>query len=127
MNDWRELFGFVVNGIIAAVVHFSVLLMNIEIFKFQSAGLANFVAAVFGLTTSFIGNRHFVFKKKDNFIVKQASKFLVLYILIACFHGFSLYIWTDIYALNYLNGFLLISFMAVFFSYFGNKFMVFKT
>jgi len=127
VKKWHEFFNFVLNGIVAAIVHFFVLIINIEILHFKSAGLANFIAAIFGLSVSFFGNRYFVFRKHDELLVRQAIKFLILYILVACFHGLALYIWTDMYTLKYLYGFFLISFIAVFFSYFGNKLMVFKT
>lgn len=127
MKKRCEFFNFVLNGIVAAVVHFFVLIINIEILNFQSAGLANFIAAIFGLSVSFFGNRYFVFRMHNEHLMKQAIKFVILYLLVACCHGSALYIWTDIYALKYVYGFFLISFIAVFFSYFGNKLMVFKT
>jgi len=138
VKKWHEFFNFILNGIVAAIVHFFVLIINIEILHFKSAGVANFIAAIFGLSVSFFGNRYFVFRKHDEHLVRQAIKFLILYILVACFflilyilvacfHGLALYIWTDMYTLKYLYGFFLISFIAVFFSYFGNKLMVFKT
>lgn len=127
MKSNREFFRFVINGTFAAVVHFFVLIINIEILNFQSAGLANFIAAIFGISVSFFGNRYFVFRRNDGCLIKQSVEFLILYISVACFHGFSLYLWTDVYKFRYIYGFAIISIFAVLFSYFGNKLMVFKT
>jgi len=117
---------YIFNGLLATAVHYSVLMANLELLHFQSAGVANFVAALFGITTSYFGNRYFVFKNTTESIISQASKFGVLYGLIAILHGLVLFVWADWYTFSYSSGFLIATVLQVSISYFGNKFLVFK-
>lgn len=118
------LYGF--NGIAATAVHYTVLRINLEILDLKSAGIANMVAACFGITASFLGNRFYVFKQTNVNISKQAIKFSSLYAIIALLHGLILWFWTDRYGLDYRYGFIIATGMQVFLSYIGNKFVVFK-
>ncbi len=59
-------------------------------------------------------------------LVKQALLFILTYFCIALIHTCILYFWTDVYNLNYTLGFLMATAMQVVFSFFSNKFMVFK-
>ena len=122
----REPVRYIVNGLIATFVHYSILNFNILILNMESAGLANFIAAIFGITTSFIGSRYFVYKNHTNNLTSQVFRFLLLYGSIAILHGFVLYIWTDIYSLNYHLGFIVATLLQVSLSYVGNKVLVFK-
>lgn len=121
-----EIARYAVNGLVATAVHFGVLTANINWFAFESAGLANFVAAIFGVTASFLGSRYFVFNKIAEGIFIQGVKFAGLYGLIAILHGFFLWIWTDLNQLDYRTGFFLATAIQVSGSYFGNKFLVFR-
>lgn len=123
----KEFSRFVINGLVASVVHYSVLTVCLGILDFKSAGLANLVAACFGVTTSFLGSRYFVFKGTKVSILRQAVKFSGLYGTIALLHGLFLWVWTDVQSLDYRLGFLFASGIQVLFSYFGNKYLVFKT
>jgi putative flippase GtrA len=122
-----EVFRYVINGFVATAVHYAVLTANINFFDFKSAGFANFVAAIFGITTSFLGSRYFVFERSDDAILRQAFKFSGLYGVIAVLHGLLLWMWTDLRGLDYRLGFLLATGVQVSLSYLGNKFLVFKT
>jgi len=93
----------------------------------QSAGLANFVAAIFGISASFLGNRYYVFKQDQKPITNQAMMFVLIYAAIACLHGLVLYVWTDIHGFNYRIGFVIATVLQVVLSYWGNKTLVFKT
>lgn len=93
----------------------------------SSAGLANMLAAVFGISSSFLGSRYYVFRKTQGPIASQAMMFAALYTFIACLHGLVLYAWTDIYALDYRIGFVIATTLQIAMSYLGNKFLVFKT
>ncbi|GAA4409085.1 hypothetical protein GCM10011450_27200 [Advenella faeciporci] len=117
---------YIVNGLVATAVHYSVLMANLELLDFQSAGVANFVAALFGIMVSYFGSRYFVFKNTVESIISQASKFGILYGLIAILHGFVLFVWADWYAFSYSTGFLIATVLQVSLSYLGNKFLVFK-
>lgn len=122
----NEVVRYIINGIIATLVHFSILTFNIEILHIGSAGVANFIAAIFGITASFIGSRYFVFQNHGGTVLHHAFKFSVLYGAIAALHGFVLFVWTDHYHLPYQIGFILATGLQVTLSYFGNKKVVFK-
>ncbi|WNL45542.1 GtrA family protein [Dyella sp. BiH032] len=117
---------YAINGMVATLVHYSVLRFNIEVMKVPSAGAANALAAIFGITVSFIGSRYFVFKAAQGGLMRQGALFLLTYACIAALHGLILYIWTDRYGLNYSVGFLLATGMQVSCSFVANKFMVFR-
>ena len=119
-------FRYIVNGVFATAVHFAVLTFNLKVLGFASAGLANLVAAVFGITTSFAGSRIYVFHGSAEPLLRQIYRFILLYVSIALLHGVLLYGWTDVLALNYIAGFAVATVMQVIFSYWGNKVLVFK-
>lgn len=121
-----EISRYAINGIIATVVHYGVLTANLGFLEFKSAGLANFVAAIFGIITSFLGSRYYVFSRTEESIVQQAVKFSGLYGAIAVLHGLLLWLWTDWYGLDYRVGFLFATSIQMSLSYLGNKFLVFK-
>ena len=124
--NYAEIVRYIVNGVAATLVHFSVLTLNIEYFGIESAGLSNFFAAFFGIASSYLGSRYYVFQGQEAAIIEQASKFIVLYGLIAIVHGLILLIWTDFWGHSYRIGFLIATIFQVSTSYVGNKFLVFK-
>jgi putative flippase GtrA len=117
---------FIVNGVVATAVHFSVLVFCVEVAGFPSAALANAAAAVFGIAASFLGNRYFVFAKTGRNAIMEAARFGGLYAAIALFHGLSLLVWTDWLGFDYRVGFALATAMQVSLSYLGNKYIVFR-
>jgi len=121
-----ELARFVVNGVVATAVHYGVLTFNLKVLGIPSAGLANFIAAWFGITASFIGSRFFVFRRSEAPLLRQAMRFLALYLCIACLHGLLLFVWTDVFHLNYTAGFALATVLQTMLSYLGNKLLVFS-
>lgn len=121
-----EISKYVINGILATGVHYGVLTLNMGILEFKSAGLANLVAAIFGITASFLGSRYFVFDQSTGGIFQQAIKFGGLYGAIAVLHGLFLWVWSDWQGYDYRVGFLVATGMQFSFSYLGNKFLVFK-
>lgn len=121
-----EIVRYIINGLIATFIHYSVLNFNIIILHIESAGIANFIAAIFGIIASFVGSRYFVYKNHTNTLSSQILRFVFLYASIAVLHGFVLYVWTDIYSLNYHFGFVVATLMQVSLSYVGNKILVFK-
>lgn len=88
--------------------------------------MANFIAAWFGITASFLGNRYFVFRRKESPWRRQARLFLALYLPIACLHGLMLFVWTDVFHLNYTAGFMIATSIQTMLSYLGNKLLVFS-
>lgn len=118
---------YIVNGIAATMIHYGVLTFNLHVLEMASAGLANLCAAVVGITASFLGNRYFVFRSRNERILHEASRFMALYGAIACLHGLVLFVWTDLLKLDYRAGFLMATFVQVSFSYWGNKRLVFES
>jgi putative flippase GtrA len=117
---------YLINGLAATVVHFAVLTFNLKVLGWGSAGVANMVAAVFGIAASFLGSRYFVFQGSAEPLFKQVYRFIFLYAAIALLHGALMYVWADHYHLNYIAGFVVATGMQVLCSYWGNKRMVFK-
>ena len=114
------------NGVIATSAHYLSLLSCLELFNIQSAGLANFFSSIIGITFSFFGNRYFVFKSTHASILNQIQKFLPLYYCLSITQGGILYLWTDIYNLNYNFGFCICILFQVIVGYLGGKFFVFN-
>lgn len=117
---------YLINGLAATAVHFAVLTFNLKVLGWGSAGIANLVAAVFGIAASFLGSRYFVFQSSVEPLLKQVYRFIFLYAAIALLHGALMYMWADYYRLNYITGFVVATGMQVLCSYWGNKRMVFK-
>lgn len=117
---------YTVNGVIATAAHFTTLYIIIEQLQFKFAGLANFIGALFGIFSSFIGNRYWVFNSAYSSFLIQGLKFAILYLLLATLSGLTLFIWTDYLGLDYKVGFLISTFAQFILSYFGNKTFIFK-
>lgn len=117
---------YVINGGVAACIHFLVLTLNLKVFNWSSAGWANLIASLFGITVSFVGSRYFVFQESSEPLNRQAYRFFILYILIAIFHGVLMHWWVDVFTLNYAVGFVVTMIVQVILSYWGNKILVFK-
>ncbi|MCO5546291.1 GtrA family protein [Xylella fastidiosa] len=113
-----QLLRYLLNGLVATAVHYTILRFTLEVLGLHSAGLANGIAAIFGIIVSFIGNRYFVFRIVQVPLAKQALLFILTYFCIALIHTCILYFWTDVYNLNYTLGFLMATAMQVVFSFF---------
>ena len=125
-GEGAQVVRYTINGILATLVHFAVLSFNLKIIGLSSAGVANFIAAFFGIAASFLGSRYFVFQEHTEPFLKQAAKFAGLYAAIVVLHGFVLYIWTDQLLMDFRYGFLIAAGLQVILTYFGNKNMVFN-
>ena len=121
-----EFFRYVVNGVIATIVHFATLTVLLEVARLPLASLANVIAACFGIAVSFVGNRYFVFAGTSGSLAVHAAKFLGLYAAIALMHGAVLLILSDWLAFDYRLGFVIATFVQFILSYSGNKILVFK-
>ena len=126
MLGLSEFVRYLINGVVATIAHYSILTMNLEILKLPSAGIANMIAAVFGITVSFLGSRYFVFRSVKKSMAGQAFKFVLLYGFIAVLHGLVLLIWSDWLGFDYRLGFLIATGVQFSLSYWCNKFLVFK-
>lgn len=121
-----EVVKFCINGLIAAAVHFFVLYICINFFLIEYYGVSNSLGAIFGIISSFIGNRYFVFHKSKGNFLKQSLRFSLLYLVIAVNHGLFLYLWSDVLNKDYIIGFFLITCFNTILSFLGNKYKVFK-
>jgi putative flippase GtrA len=121
-----EVVRYVLNGIIATLVHFAVLTFNMQVFDMRSAAVGNGVASIFGIAVSFIGSRFYVFRRRNASIITQAAKFLALYSSIACLHISILFLWTDFFNRSYQIGFVIATILQIAASFIGNKLLVFK-
>ena len=115
------------NGLFATLVHYGALSFMMEVLEISTAGGANLIAASFGISASFLGNRYFVFRKRDEPFFLQLSSFGLLYFSIALLHGAVLAFWADVLKLDYRVGFLMATLMQFLLSFVGNKLIVFKT
>lgn len=120
-----ELGRYLVNGLVSTAAHFMALYLCMEVLALGSAGVANLLASMVGITVSFLGNRYFVFKRSDASFWTQAAKFAGLYAAIALLHGTLLYVWTDRLGLDYRVGFLIAVVMQVALGYLAGKYLVF--
>ena len=125
-SDMRRPARYVVNGIVATGVHFLVLSFCLELLHLRSAGVSNFVAAVTGIATSFLGSRYFVFAATATSIWTQLGRFWVLYAILAGAQGLILYFWSDIGGLDYRIGFIIGTAVQVIGSYLGGIHWVFR-
>jgi putative flippase GtrA len=120
-----QLARYVINGLAATAIHYCVLRYELEVLRLPSAGLANFVAALVGISASFVGSRYFVFRQLQEPILRQATKFIMLYAAIACMHAALLFVWSDVWQLDYNAGFVFAIVIQIIGSYFGNRYLVF--
>ena len=118
---------YLVNGIIASLIHYFVLLFCLEVLKINSAGLSNFFSSVFGITSSFIGNRYYVFDNYKTSALSQLKKFLPLYYILSIVQGGILYFWSDLLNYNYNIGFAICILFQVIIGFLGGKYFVFNT
>lgn len=117
---------YILNGIAATCVSYGVLYACLHLAHIPSAGVANFIAAVIGITFSFFGNRHFVFPGARESVWHQLGRFWLLYAVLALMQGTVMFLWKDLAGLDYRVGFLLGTFLQMVCSYFGGKHWVFK-
>lgn len=117
---------FIANGLFATAAHYSVLVCAIELLGVRPAGLANLLAAIAGITVSFIGNRQLVFRSHRKSVYTQGVRFLSLYAALALLHGGFLAVWTDLAGFDYRVGFLIATACQTALSYLGNQRVVFR-
>jgi putative flippase GtrA len=118
---------YIINGLGATLIHYSSLLLIKETLDWSSAGSANFVASVIGISASYLGNKYFVFSQSDARVMIQGAKSLLIYIILATCHGVILFIWTDKLGLDYRVGFFFGVIFQFLVSYTINKYYVFKS
>ena len=122
---------FTINGLFATFVHyFTMLLISNYVIAIYS--IAYGIAAIFGILTSFLGNKFFVFttSNQDNFLnngtSKQLRSFLLLYGLIMLICSILMGVLSDLLRINYNLSFMISLSVQTLLSFFGNKNYVFK-
>jgi putative flippase GtrA len=121
-----EIVKYSIIGGIATLVHFCALVIIIELTIIKSTGIANFLASFFGITSSYLGNKFWVFNKTPKKITLEITQFYAGYISIAIVHACFLTIWSDFFELNYIFGFIFAVAIQFIFGYLTNKLLVFK-
>lgn len=121
-----EALRFVANGLAATAAHFLVLALLVEGVGLGSAGLANTLAAAVGITVSFLGSRHYVFRATRHAALPQLARFVALYALLALAQGLILFLWTDLAGLDYRIGFLIGTALQAAGAYLGGRFWVYS-
>ena len=122
----HEFVRYLINGIIATLLHFAALSALIECAWVSSAGLANLIASTVGISASFLGSRWFVFRLAVGHFGDQALKFVLLYATFALLNGLFLWIWSDVLHRDYRIGFILATGGQLLLSYLGNKLFVYR-
>lgn len=117
---------YLLNGVVGTFVHFAVLTFLIEVAGVRSAGIANAVGAIFGITSSFLGSRYFVFNAAHKDLRPQVMKFAAVYACAALLHGTVIWAWTDVAGLDYRLGFLIATGLQVAVTFLANKTFVFR-
>ena len=87
MNDIRQsasqLGLFVINGMVATVLHYAVFFLCLSLLAVQSPGLCFFVGSILGTVASFLGNRFVVFATNEGKVLPQFAKFVLTYMAIS--------------------------------------------
>ena len=121
-----EALRFVLNGLAATAAHFLTLAFLLQVAGLPSAGLANTLAAVIGITVSFLGSRHFVVRAGQQPVLGQFARFWTLYLLLALLQGLILFLWTDLAGLDYRIGFVIGTVVQALGAYVGGRVWVFN-
>jgi putative flippase GtrA len=116
---------FVFNGIAATAAHYAALVLLIEIAGLRSAGLANGLAAIVGISVSYLGNYKHVFRSSAAHST-TLPRFLGVYVGVALVHALALAGWTDYFRLSYHSGFVIATGLSVMLTFIGNMSFVFR-
>lgn len=125
MSEIRRILRFLGVGVAAASVHFTVLAALVDLAGLRPTAIAGMVAAIAGVTASFVGNRLFVFRTTNKDWRGQAGRFVALYAATSLVHGATLYLCTDLGGGDYRVAFVLATALQAGLSYIGNRTLVF--
>jgi len=119
-------FRYVLNGFVATAVHYIFFNLFIYLNLFNYYATSNFLAAFIGIFSSFIGNRYFVFRRREHNLIRQYLTFLFMYTSILLIGSFAVLILSDFYKVNHQISFFAAALIQFFLSYYGNKFIIFR-
>jgi len=117
---------YIFNGLFATIVHYCVFIFSINFFNFQYTATADFIAAFFGISISFLGNKYLVFNMKAKRPFAQYLFFFFFYIFLVLIHSAIIFLMTDILFIHYNMSFLLATFFQFLISFAVNKNLTFK-
>jgi putative flippase GtrA len=107
-------------------VHFVVLVVAVDVVHIDNLAVSNFLAGVAGISSSFIGNKFYVFQVRHGSIHYQAIRFVVFYACILSAHTFVISLLTDYMGMDYRISFVFASALMLVISFLSNKYLVFK-
>lgn len=116
---------FAVIGVVATMVHYATLMALLKVAGVPSAGVANGLASVAGIATSYLGNRIHTFRSDAPHAV-TLPRFLAVYGGVAALHAAGLALWTDLMGLSVHIGFVLVTGLCVALTFIGNRKFVFE-
>jgi putative flippase GtrA len=122
---------FIVNGLLATAVHYVTMLL-LSHYVIAIYAIAYGIASIFGILTSFLGNKFFVFTNSNqNYspnigTFTQLKSFLLLYGLIMLICSLLMGVLSDLLHINYNLSFIIALCVQTLLSFFGNKRYVFK-
>ena len=122
---------FIVNGLFATFVHYVTMLL-ISNYVISIYLISYGIASIFGILTSFMGNKFFVFTNSNqnhayyNYTFKQLRSFLLLYGFIMLICSLLMGVLSDLLQINYNLSFIIALCIQTLLSFFGNKRYVFK-
>ena len=122
---------FIVNGLFATIVHYVIMLL-ISHYLIAIYSIAYGIASIFGIMTSFLGNKFVVFansthnRSQNNGTFIQLKSFLLLYGLIMLICSILMGVLSDFLNVNYNLSFIIALSIQTLLSFFGNKCYVFK-
>jgi len=120
----HSLFRFAMNGLVATGVHYLVMLIAIQILHITMYSLAYAFAFFFGVTASFLGNKYFVFRRKQSQSY-QFFKFITLYIVLLLFTSITMWAVSDYAGFHYDIGFMVAAILQFIGGYLGSRYLIF--
>ncbi|MBL8552413.1 MAG: GtrA family protein [Hyphomonadaceae bacterium] len=121
-----EIIRFAINGLVATAVHYTAFYTLYRVLGLPSAAASNAIGAVFGIASSFLGSRYFVFPdRRGTDIGREAAKFVALYAAIAALNAAIMFVWTDLGGLSYNAGFAIAIVLQTILAFLGNRHLVF--
>ena len=120
-----QLVRFILIGLLATGVHYGLLRLLVDVAQVPSAGVANGLAAIGGIATSYLGNRLFVFRH-DGAQGAALVRFLAVYALVIGLHTGFIALWSDLLGWPLTVGFILATGGSAVTTFLANKYFVFS-
>jgi len=112
--------------VFSALVHFSFLFIAVEVIEISLISLSNLVASFFGVSSSFLLNRHYVFRTVRKSFYTAYFHFIVANTVTISLTSFLFLGWSDWLGWDYKVGFLLIYILVAMLNYVLYKKVIFN-